>query len=289
MDQAQHAGNLGPGEAVTALAATIAGDACFGDALLHFSDALLALYTRDRAALRAIVEDRRWAVAVLVLQIHLAAETGNGPPPTRALLGRIERLRAFTGRDGLNGIIDVLCATGLLAEDAVAGDRRARRLLPQASLVKLKLTSLQVRSDVVRRLQPLPQSAQVPSLALLRDYLAARMAHFLSSSPPDATFPELRPFTGAAGGFLLLLTLLGMAERAGDDRVLYLNASHVAERLHVTRPHVVKILRNAAEQRILVQRDGGCLFIPERRQRLRGWIAMEIAIDKLALCAAAPA
>lgn len=249
----------------------------FSEALIRFCEGLPSLYAGDWAASRAIVETRRWAVALF---ITYQQGLPGAEPPTRALLDRVLVRSGLTGRHGLRGALAVLIGRGFVVEQAHS-DRRARLLSPTPKLTDLYAASLALRLRALGVVRPLPDEpermATVPGAA--HAMLAATAEPFMATGfQLHQDYPEVKPFTERLLGYFVLHALLAQAERNATGDPIRASPVLLARELSVSRSHVEKVLAGAVAARVLVPvARGAWRFTPEAHDRLRRWIATELA------------
>lgn len=250
----------------------------FDAALTRFCTEVPALYDGDWASSRALVEARRYGLAVLIA--HL-----NGPGAERAttkmqMVALCER-KGLALRRSVEGAIDTLVAAGFVRMGDVAGDRRARAPLPTERLLAHFRRSLACRLGCVGEVLPLPEPSA--ALAARREAVPALLRAdvellFARHVKLHDDVPAVRFFTERLMGFFVMLELLRRGSVAGADGPFAFQTTGLAERLCVSRSHLENMLRAAADAGIVRIEGRRRLALPLATLRtLRTAVAIELA------------
>jgi hypothetical protein len=221
---------------------------------------LAGLYHGNRF-LNVLLSDRgRVLIGMFVFYLHYWSADGVSPPGLT-----VTRMQALCAETGVasGGRVRVLLSLMRAASflETVAGDDRRRQLLqPSARLMSMQRErwDLQIRNtslvfpDVARAQEALHRDDFVA--ALVRQFLDPFRSGFRVLEP----VPELTLFADRNAGLVIMFDLL--ASGAGGDtfpptQPFPLSISATARKFQVSRAHIQKLLRDAAEERF-IERTG---------------------------------
>lgn len=259
----------------------VAAHPAFPDALSLFANRVRAIYAGDRQIHRVLGQHRHYGVAALVLVLDHRARQAGAPPPCQSTLVTLGKLAGIGTRRGIRNIIDVQVHRGLLSRRS-GTDRRMQLLAPAPRLRAHFAATLAARLSGAALV--CPDLAGGSPDAILPTYLEQLVLPlFQLRTQPAFAFPEIAPFAGRLGGYVLLFGLLAdsLGRPGGSGQPLNVSAS--ASDLGISRTQVLKLLKAAADAGVLTWADGELRWSAPARERLLLFAAMELA---RALCAA---
>jgi DNA-binding MarR family transcriptional regulator len=244
-------------EAVTALRAHPG----FAQAMRTSATGIVALYEGSHL-LNWLMDDRgRLLFGYLALYLHVTrdpADLSSGLTPTRmkALCAELEV--CSPGR--VTAMLSLMRFAGYLAPDTGVSDRRLRPLVATHKLTMLIEQRLRLHFAAMAPLladgERLAQSLDDP--AFIGRLVIAMAKRFRSGFRFVTHAPDLGLFGERNAGMLILASLLTAGE-AGDSmppqRAVPISISALARRFKVSRPHVLKLMRDAATDG-LIERTG---------------------------------
>ena len=242
--------NPAPPAAVAALRA----QPRFAQALRATASGLAAMY-QGRHLLNWLMDDRgRLLFGYFALYLHFtrdAADPTSGLTPTRmkALCAELDVCSA--GRAG--AMLSLMRFSGYLAPDIQVVDRRQRRLVATEKLFTLLRARLRL---YIGAMAPLFEDgaamlAALDDPAVERAFVVAMVERFRAGFRLVHSAPALGLFGERNAGMLILMNLV--ASGAADDAVpprrpTPISIAALARRYAVSRPHVLKLIRDASEQ-----------------------------------------
>lgn len=248
----------------------------FDHALAAFCDGMIGSYTGRRLANIGLGHTLGWVVSVLIIYLDHALPEGT----TSAQLISLCTAGRLAGAKAVKGAIRVLLSFGLVAEEAHATDRRAKRLRPTQLLLDIHSENIVARLAALEIIQVLPKPAT--EWGRERSVMLAFFGGNIEALTQSGFrlydgFPEIRAFMDRACGYLILLDLLNGVVPTRNGATTTALPSALAARFDVSRAHVRKLLAMA-------QNAGWLQFEPKRDQvllestfhgRLRHWVALE--------------
>lgn len=253
-------------------------DPRFETALLRFCTELPQRYAHDWRSSRALVEARRYGLAVMIA--HRGIDQNSRPLATMELVTLCEQ-GGLARRRAVEGALDTLVAAGFVHQGSADDDRRTRLLHPTDRLLGHLRGSLARRLDFLSTLYclPAPPDALASRPGSLAAALKAEVDLFLQHGTKlHDDSPAVRFFTERLGGFFLMLELLGRAARVPAGTPFPVELQAVAHRLCVSRTHVAKLLAAAADAGLIAREPGSATAIRLVAQvDLRRAIAVEFA------------
>lgn len=208
-----------------------------------------------------LMDDRaRLLFGYLTLYLHYtrdAADPASGVTPTRMKIMSAEQGICSSGRT--TAMLSLMRFGGYLAPEASA-DGRQRRLVPTDKLLDMLRARWRVHFGAMAPLLPDGNAM----LAALRDpefgprLVVGMSERFLAGFRFLTHAPNLGLFAERNAGMLILASLLTAGEP--DDtmppqRAVPISISALARRFNVSRPHVLKLIRDAAAEG-LIERTG---------------------------------
>jgi DNA-binding transcriptional ArsR family regulator len=248
------------GELSPAAVAALCGHPDFPQAMRAVLADNVHLYRGNRI-LNYVGHDRgRLIIAILAFYLHASRRSGD---PTSGLTAHglkslcVEQDVCSPGR--ARAMLSLLRLFGYVAP-APAGDRRFKLLVP----TELLITSLRQRWSAMFAAIALlkPECAEARAALDRPEFLAALVRRMVDEYRAGAralqSTPELRPFAERNAGLMILASLVLAAEP--DDtmpptRPVRISISELARRFSVSRPHVTRLLRDAAAAG-LIERAG---------------------------------
>lgn len=219
-----------------------------------------------------LMDDRgRLMFGYLALYLHATrdpADAASGLTPTRMKAMCVEFDFCSPGRAG--AMLSLMRFGGYLTPDIDVVDRRQRRLLATPKLYALLRARWRLHMEAVAPL--LPDGAAL--LLALDDpafdnaLVVAMMERFRAGFRFMHAAPGLGLFGERNAGILILLSLIASGEE--DDTVpprrpVPISIAALARRFSVSRPHVLKLIRDAADEGFLERIDadsGRVVFNP---------------------------
>lgn len=249
----------------------------FDRALTAFCKGMVGSYTGRRLANIGLGHTLGWLVSILIIYLdHAAPEAA-----TSTKLSELCVAGGLAGAKAVRGAVRVLLSFGLIAEEAHAIDRRAKRLRPTELLLDIHRENIVARLSALEIVQPLPAPAR--QWGRERSVMLAFFGGNIEALAQSGFrlydgFPEIRAFMDRACGYLILLDILNDVAPTSDG-VLAATASPsaIATRFDISRTHVRKLLVMARDEgwlRLELRHDRIDLD-PAFHQRLRHWIALE--------------
>jgi len=236
--------------------AEVRGHPRFLEAMQANATGLVSLYRGNRF-LNVLLNDRgRVLIGMFALYLHYWSVDGESPPGLT-----VTRMQALCAETGVasGGRVRVLLSLMRAASflETVADDDRRRQLLqPGARLMSMQRerwdlqtrTTAMVFPDVARAHQVLDRDDFVA--ALVRQFIDPFRAGFRVLEP----IPELILFSDRNAGLVIMFDLLASGT-AGDrfppTQPFPISISAIARKFNVSRAHIQKLLRDAAEERFI--------------------------------------
>jgi hypothetical protein len=231
----------------------------FPQAARNMAIGLTGFY-RGGPLLNWLMDDRaRVVLSHVVLHCHFARDPAN--PSTGLTPTRIKQLcREFDlcspGR--ATAMVSLMRFAGYLAPDPDAADRRRRPLVATPKL--LELLRPRWRSHFLSGMPVFPDGAalaeRLDDPVFVRAFVAAMFRRYEEGFRLIMYTPGLGLFGDRSAGMMIASTLL--AAGAEDDTVppsrpIPISISGLARRFNVSRVHVAKMLRDAANEGLLVR------------------------------------
>lgn len=255
-------------EAIAALRA----EPGFDVAVRQSAAGLVSMY-QGRHLLNWLMDDRgRLMFSYLALYLHATidpADASSGLTPTRMKAACVEFDVCSPGRAG--AMLSLMRFGGYLAPDIQVVDRRQRRLLATPKLYELLRPRWRLHMSAIAPL--LPDGAAL--LAALDDpafdnaLVVAMVKRFRTGFRLLDFAPGLGLFGDRNAGMLILMSLVTAG--AEDDTVppqrpVPISIAALARRFAVSRPHVLKLIRDAADEGFLerIDADSGRVVLKPR-------------------------
>lgn len=246
-------GDFASAEAIDALD----GHPQFAQAIRATATGLASMY-HGRHLLNWLMDDRgRLLLGYLAIYLHSTrdrSDPASGLTPTRMKALCTEFDVCSPGRAG--AMLSLMRFSGYLTPDIDIADRRQRRLVATDKLYALLRSRLKMHYTAIA---PLFRDGAA-MLAALDDKLvdgalvAAMVGRYRAGFRLVSAAPELGLFGERNGGMLILMSLVAAGD--ADDTVppsrpVPVSIAALARRFAVSRPHVLKLMREAEEQGLL--------------------------------------
>jgi hypothetical protein len=263
----------------------------FVEAMTASMQVPIDLYRGNRV-LNLITNDRgRYILTIFALHLHHSGGPGNpgaGLTATRLQTMCAEQGVCSFGRAG--ALIRLLRWSGYLADAPATADKRVRLLMPTERMFAFHRERWQRQLRAVALVCPEAHEAlaQFDHPAFNPAFAAGQVNEFLGGFRLYRYAPDIRTFVERNAGLFVLFSI-ALARTAGDTvpplRAVPVSASTLAKRFHVSRSHVIGMLREAVEAGLLERPGPGNEF--RMTPRLRE--ATETTIATLHLFTAASA
>lgn len=202
-----------------------------------------------------LMDDRgRMLFGYLALYLHLTrdpADPTSGLMPTRMKALCAELDICSPGRAG--AMLSLMRFGGYLAPDLQVVDRRQRPLVATEKLFSLLRARWQLHLSALAPLMPdgAAMLTAIEEPAVERAFVIAMVERFRAGFRPVHSAPSLGLFGERNAGMLILMSLI--AAGAEDDAVppqrpVPISIAALARRFAVSRPHVLKLIRDAGEE-----------------------------------------
>ena len=217
----------------------------------------LDLYQGNRLV-NLIINDRgRYVLSMFALHLHYARRPD---APTSGLTAA--RLQAMCAQEKVcsfgraGALISLLRWTGYLAPAPAAQDRRVRLLMPTDKLMAMHRERWRRQLGAVALVLPEAGDAltHFDHPAFGPAFTAAQAREFLGGFRLLNDAPEVQFFADRNAGLFILfsIALAGAPDDAvPPTRLVAISASALAKRFHVSRSHVITLLRDAVDAGLL--------------------------------------
>lgn len=256
----------------------------FAAAMTTSAASLVELYSGNRLLNRVLNDRGRTLFGFFALYLHALPDAAGGG----LTVGHMAALAAETGvcsRGRAKAMLALMRWGGYLAPAEETGDRRAKPLVPTARMLTLHRQRWMAQYRTIATLDPEMSAVE----ALLEapwffNALAIALGDSFRSGYRVLDYaPRLAGLADRDSGLMVLLSLLA-AEAAGRPSP---SIADLARRFHVSRAHVLQLLKDAQLEG-LVERDdggGGGRLTPSGHAALGEFFAATFAL----LCCAAKA
>jgi len=149
-----------------------------------------------------------------------------------------------------------------------------RLLVPTDMLIEMHRERFRRQLEAVAlvRSEAREALAQFDHPAFQPAFTAARVSEFLGGFRFYTYAPDIRPFTERNAGLLVLFSIV-LSAASDDARLLPIAASVLAKRFHVSRTHVIGLLRDAVEAGLLERHGNEFRTTPRLREAVEMMIA----------------
>lgn len=253
----------------------------FAEALERTAQMVMELYQGNRLV-NVISNDRgRFILATLALSLHFSR---NPDDPTSGLSAT--RLKEHCARLGVcsagraAAMIAMMRWAGYLEAAPPTADRRVRLLVPTENFLAMHRERWRRQLDVVRHLMPETEDAvaRIDHPAFLPAYAVAQAEQFYGGFRFVDYAPEAAFFAERNAGLLILFSIV-LAGAEDDDmpptRPIAVSAAGLAKRFHVSRTHVITLLREAVDADLLERTgpDNQFRLLPCLREAIQNFMA----------------
>lgn len=232
--------------------AAIAAHPAFRPAVARLAGEMSALYSGNRLLNRLLSDRGRNMLGLLVLYLD-ALPPAEGGGLTAARLVSLCTSTGLCSRGRAKALLALMRWGGYVAPAPPGGDRRVKPLMPQERLTALQGRRWCLVFEAGGRIDP-ELARLAPRLA--DDAFARALAvvlggAFLAGYRAVAAAPELDELVDRDGGLMVLLALLAAGEDGAEPPAI----ADLARRFHLSRAHVLDLLR-LYEERGLLERGG---------------------------------
>ncbi|MGE3145448.1 MAG: hypothetical protein AB7K35_07665 [Pseudorhodoplanes sp.] len=261
----------------------------FAAAMLESARNAVELYQGSRLT-NLITNDRgRFLLAIAPLYLHQCART-DGPAcgftATRLKQFALEQEICSAGRAA--AMLALMRWAGMVAAAPAAADRRLRLLQPTAKLIEMH--RLRWRRQLQAASPLMPELEEAAALCERDDFVAAfavaQTRQFMAGFRFIKAVPELALFLERSAGLLVMSNLLlaeAPAASVSDERLRAVSPAAMAKRFHVSRTHVVTLLRDAVEAGLLERAEpGGTRTLPLLRDAGGRFFAAAFLFNRMA-------
>nr|WP_316225263.1 hypothetical protein [Bradyrhizobium sp. SZCCHNS3052] len=257
--------------------ARLRGTAGFARAMRASTASAIRLYRGDRI-LNALLSDRARALFPHVaLYLHFAEQRdGELGLTVGAMKEMCARLDLCSG-GRCEAMLALMRATGLVAS-ASNLDRRRRPLVPTDKLIALHRERWGVQFDAMSAVLPaaVAYRAALNDPAFVKSFVLELGRRFIAGVRILDGAPELEPFAERTAGMVILFSL---AQGAGPDQPfppdgpVPFSINGLATRFSVSRKHVLTLLRDAEEKRLLIRSTDAITILPLGREAIERMLA----------------
>jgi DNA-binding MarR family transcriptional regulator len=229
----------------------------FVEAMTATMQVPIDLYRGNRI-LNLITNDRgRYILTIFALHLHYSRrpqDPGSGLTATRLQTMCAEQGVCSFGRAG--ALIRLLRWSGYLADAPATADKRVRLLMPTERMFEFHRERWQRQLRAIALVRPEAQEAlaQFDHPAFHPAFTAGQVSEFVGGFRFYRYAPDIRTFVERNAGLFILFSI-ALARTAGDTippvRPVPVSASALAKRFHVSRSHVIGMLREAVEAGLL--------------------------------------
>lgn len=245
----------------------------FAKAMLRAARSAVELYQGSRIT-NLITNDRgRFLLAIAPLHLHhMRHEDDPSSGFTASRLKQFAREQAICSAGRAAAMLAMMRWAGMISRASATSDRRVRLLQPTDKLLDMHRVrwrqQLQAASIVLPDLAEAAEQCDTDTFVYA--FGSAQTRQYVSGFRFMDMVPELDLFVDRSAGLLVLSSLLlsdasdGGVSRSG----LTVSSSALARRFHVSRTHVVKMLRDAASRRLIMrdERSSKLSLTPELRE-----------------------
>jgi DNA-binding MarR family transcriptional regulator len=233
----------------------------FPDAMRAWASGIVAMYQGGRL-LNWLMDDRaRLLFGYFALYLHVTRQPDD--PSTWLTPTRMKSLCAefdICSPGRAVAMLSLMRFAGYLAPATDLADRRRRGFVATDSLLALLRARWELHFGALSLMLPVGEAALAALHApvFVRGLLVAMMARYRAGFRFVTHAPGLGLFGERNGGMLILMSLLTAGEPEDTmppTRPVPISISALARRVAVSRPHVLKVLRDAADEGF-IERSG---------------------------------
>lgn len=261
----------------------------FADAMMQAARNAVELYQGSRLT-NLIANDRgRFVLAIAPLYLHAMRrpdDPASGFTATRLKQFAVEQGICSAGRAA--AMLALMRWAGMVAAAPAVADRRVRLLAPTAKLIEMH--RLRYRRQLQAAALVLPDlaaaAAQCDDADFVTAFAVAQTRQYIDGFRFMNLVPELSPFFERSAGLLILASVL-LSEGAGaapQEARAALSSAGLARHFHVSRTHVITLLRDVTEAGLLERAaDGGDpTMTPALREAVAKFFAAVFVYNRLA-------
>ena len=237
----------------------------FAAAMLESARNMVELYQGSRLT-NLITNDRgRFLLAIAPLYLHRSGrpdDPASGFTATRLKQFALEQEICSAGRAA--AMLALMRWAGMVAAAPAVADRRVRLLQPTAKLIDMHRVRWRRQLQAASLL--MPELGEAAGLCdrdeFVTAFAVAQTRQFLAGFRFIKVVPELALFLERSAGMLVMANLLLAEAPAGnvaDERLRAVSPAAMAKRFHVSRTHVVTLLRDAVEVGLLARAERGSM------------------------------
>jgi DNA-binding MarR family transcriptional regulator len=225
------------------------------------ANGMVELYEGNRL-LNTVVNDRgRLVIGYLTLYLHFG--TQDDDPRSGLTLSRLKTIcveQDICSAGRAEAMVAVMRLFGYLEPAPDAADRRVRRLVPTEKLIATYQQRWERVMAALGQIRPegSPAVAAIRRLEFVSALVRQFTEHFLSGVRILDHSPELELFTDRNAGLMVLFSLLlnSCDDGFAPTRPVTVSISALSRRFGVSRVHVRKMLRDAAEEGFIARPKG---------------------------------
>ncbi len=258
----------------------------FPAAMAQAARSMVDTFQGNRLLNRIINDRERNAFALLTLYLD-ATPDAHGRGLTAARIVALCRELALCSRGRAKAMLMLMRWAGYLEPvPDPHGDRRQRPLVPTTRMIAMQTDRWRRLLGALALLEPLAEAviARLDETAFREDLTRAMVSRFIGGMRPLEHAPALQLFVSRDGGLMIAFQLL--LSGAPDDvfppeQLLNVAVAALGRQFHVSRAHVLKLLRDA-EAEGLLQRvpgaQGGVRMLPPLAEALSDFLAAAFVI-----------
>jgi hypothetical protein len=247
----------------------------FDKAMLAFCRGLADFHSIALTRRSGLVDSVTWAVVLLVLYLDEHAPESANASRVVAICGEGK----IAGATAVRNAIALLRQGGMIVRDEPLAAGGAHRLRPAPALIEMMQNNLAIRFSAIEPViaWPKPAAEWARTNGVLSRFVQGnveaymRYRHILFEP-----FPEVRAFMDRHCGYHILMEIFSRLETSSLGASGAVSLSDVGDKFAVSRAHVRKLLRAAADRNWLGYEIGGRVTIgPQSLARYRLWFGHE--------------
>jgi len=266
----------------------------FEEALVRYAAAGMDPPSEDPRLAKLVCHVARYILAVSVLYLD---STGgpNGMGATAANLREMLTSGGFASDDWVKNAVRVFERAGYFQREPASADRRAKRVSPSATMMRIAENAVAPKLQVVGMLSPLPLPAE--EMARYPGFVAAMATHTIVPYLTDGFtelegFPEIRELVRRDYGYVVFCVIVASMRRQADgSAIAEVPSLPLARRFGMSRNQSRAILEACRANGLVTAIGRGgheVVLSPEFADLCRRHVAYDIACwHRLARAAAA--
>jgi hypothetical protein len=264
-----------PDTDVAAEAARLVEHPNLDKAVLAYCRGLADFHSAAVTRRAGVVDTATWAVALIVLYLDEHVPDGANANRLIAICGE----GPLAGPTAVRNAIALLQQGGMLVREKPLAAGLAHRLRPAPALIATMQRNLTIRFTAIAPViaWPRPPAEWARTPGVLSRYVEGNVvAYRRERHILFAPFPEIRTFIDRHCGYHIFMEILGRLEISALGASGTISISDVGDKFLVSRAHVRKLLKAAAERNWLTYEAGGRVTIgAPSLARYRLWFATE--------------